>query len=112
MGDMPGCIAEIAKAMIAMLANTTEQERRIVDRYVSDIPNADPQQVLLQLRVCYGGFTKLYVRTRSWSAIGLKPTRRGPLYQLVSSPGATPAYFTVEGRAVKRVQPLRLPKNV
>jgi hypothetical protein len=110
---MAGCIAEIAAAMIQILANPTENRRRIVDRYASDIPNVDPQQVLLQLRVCYGLFTKLTVRTRNWRDIGLKSKDRGALYQLIPSPGTPPVFFTVTADGfVTRVKPPRMPETL
>lgn len=111
MSDIDGCVKEIAATMIQLLVSSHESERRIVDRYVSDIPNVDPQQILLQLRVCYGPFPKLEVRRRRWQDIGLRSEGRGALYQLIPMPGLRPVYFTVMDLCVVRVTPARYPRT-
>lgn len=99
---MQGCVAEVAAIIIQMLP-TSDTSRPIPAKFHSDIPNIQPIDLTLQLRVCYGGFPKLTAGEAQWSKIGYEPDEQNPLYVVQAQPHWPKMYFTIVNNSVVRV---------
>jgi hypothetical protein len=92
---MRDCVAEIAAIIIEMLP-TRDARRPIPAKFHSDVPRIEPTDLMLQLRVCYGGFPKLTARQAKWSEIGREPDDGHPLYVVRARPEWPKMYFTID----------------